>query len=99
MQRAWHGLTEYAGDWRNLLTLSPPWCIIAPMSFDQHQEEILFPTIEDADFEDGWERADDIEFDDDMNGDHASALASAGWGTDEDYGFYGDDGDCFGDEF
>lgn len=27
----------------------------------------------------------------DMDGDHASALASAGWGTDEDYGYYGDE--------
>lgn len=25
------------------------------------------------------------EYDDSMDGDHASALASAGWGTDEDY--------------
>jgi hypothetical protein len=24
-----------------------------------------------------------------MDGDHASALASAGWGTDEDYGYFG----------
>lgn len=24
-----------------------------------------------------------------MDGDHESALASAGWGTDEDYGYYG----------
>lgn len=30
-------------------------------------------------------------YDDDMDGDAASALASAGWGTDEDYGRYGDD--------
>lgn len=28
---------------------------------------------------------------DDMDGDHASALASIGWGTDEDYGFFGED--------
>lgn len=27
---------------------------------------------------------------DDMDGDHESALASAGWGTDEDYGCYND---------
>jgi hypothetical protein len=27
----------------------------------------------------------------DMDGDHTSALASAGWGTDEDYGYYGGD--------
>ena len=26
---------------------------------------------------------------DDMDGDHASALASCGWGVDEDYGGYG----------
>jgi hypothetical protein len=30
------------------------------------------------------------EYDDSMDGDHESGLASAGWGTDEDYGFYGD---------
>lgn len=47
----------------------------------------------------GWnftsnEEEDDSEnddFDDSMDGDHASALASAGFGTDEDYGYYGDD--------
>ena len=27
-------------------------------------------------------------FYDEMDGDHASALASAGWGTDEDYGAF-----------
>ena len=32
------------------------------------------------------------DWDDSMGGDHESALASAGWGTDEDYGFFGDDG-------
>jgi len=30
---------------------------------------------------------------DDMDGDHESGLASAGFGTDEDYGYYGDDGE------
>lgn len=25
-----------------------------------------------------------------MDGDHQSALASVGWGTDEDYGYFGD---------
>ena len=29
-------------------------------------------------------------YDDPMDGDAASALASAGWGTDEDYGYSGD---------
>lgn len=31
------------------------------------------------------------DYDDSMDGDHASALASAGFGTDEDYGYYGED--------
>lgn len=30
-------------------------------------------------------------YDDSMDGDAASALASIGWGTDEDYGHYGSD--------
>lgn len=30
-------------------------------------------------------------YDDSMDGDHESALASCGWGTDEDYGYYGDE--------
>lgn len=33
----------------------------------------------------------DDEFDDSMDGDHDSAMASIGWGTDEDYGAYGSD--------
>jgi hypothetical protein len=31
------------------------------------------------------------DYDDSMDGDEASALASAGFGTDEDYGYYGDE--------
>ena len=31
------------------------------------------------------------QYDDSMDGDHASALASIGWGTDEDYGCYSSD--------
>ena len=34
---------------------------------------------------------DDDYYDDSMDGDHESGLASAGWGTDEDYGYYGED--------
>ena len=29
-----------------------------------------------------------------MDGDHDSAMASAGWGTDEDYGYFGDSEIC-----
>jgi hypothetical protein len=39
-------------------------------------------------YEDDEEDADD---DDSMDGDHESALASAGFGTDEDYGYFGGD--------
>lgn len=57
---------------------------------------------EDPDFEDNGEREeedfdmedldDEPDFEDDaMDGDHESALASAGFGTDEDYGYWGGD--------
>lgn len=35
--------------------------------------------------------ADDDYYDESMDGDFDSAMASAGLGTDEDYGFYGDE--------
>jgi hypothetical protein len=38
------------------------------------------------DYDDG-----QYDYDDSMDGDEASALASAGFGTDEDYGYYGDE--------
>jgi hypothetical protein len=31
------------------------------------------------------------DYDDSMDGDHDSAMTSAGFGTDEDYGYYGDE--------
>ena len=34
---------------------------------------------------------DDSGYDDSMDGDFDSAMASAGFGTDEDYGYYGDE--------
>ena len=34
-----------------------------------------------------------------MDGDHDSAMTSCGWGTDEDYGHYGDDIDAFHDYY
>jgi hypothetical protein len=54
--------------------------------------------------EDEW--YDDIEdvddrYDDSMDGDHESGLASAGWGTDEDYGSYSDPDDygSYGEDY
>tara|TARA_R100001509_G_scaffold103377_1_gene60826 strand:- start:194 stop:352 length:159 start_codon:yes stop_codon:yes gene_type:complete len=34
---------------------------------------------------------DDYDYDDSMDGDWDSGMASAGYGTDEDYGYYGDE--------
>lgn len=48
---------------------------------------------ESADYSDYNDDDDDFEdyYDDSMDGDHDSAMESAGWGTDEDYGYYGDE--------
>lgn len=45
---------------------------------------------EDNSGEVDWENDD---YDDSMDGDHDSAMTSCGWGTDEDYGYYGEDVD------
>ena len=37
------------------------------------------------------EHGDFSDYDDSMDGDFDSAMASAGFGTDEDYGYYGDE--------
>ena len=39
------------------------------------------------------------DYNDFMDGDHDSAMTSCGWGTDEDYGHYGDDIDTFHDYY
>ena len=41
----------------------------------------------------------DDSYDDSMDGDHDSAMESAGWGTDEDYGYYGDDTPMYDDYY
>jgi len=68
--------------------------------FDDMAERTIYPWIDDEgqewDVEDvNYDDFDDFhdeeeEYDDSMDGDHESGLASAGWGTDEDYGYYGD---------
>lgn len=42
---------------------------------------------------------DDDSYDDSMDGDHDSAMESCGWGTDEDYGYYGDDTPMYDDYY
>ena len=44
----------------------------------------------DIDYNDFYEDEDDS-FDDSMDGDADSAFESCGWGSDESYGYYGDD--------
>ena len=44
-----------------------------------------------ADFSPVGHYGDSDDYDDGMDGDFDSAMASAGWGTDEDYGCYGGD--------
>ena len=60
------------------------------MSYEYDDVEDFYGECMDTDLSD-YEVEDDS-FDDSMDGDAESALASAGWGTDEDYGCYGDDG-------
>lgn len=59
---------------------------------DRDNNPYLAGDMQDAWFE-GWDDADAglNYFGNDMDGDHDSAMASCGWGTDEDYGYYGGD--------
>lgn len=67
--------------------------------FDEMAERTIYPWIDDESHdmylwndEDVDDMSDEDDFyDDSMDGDHDSAMESAGWGTDEDYGFYGED--------
>lgn len=66
--------------------------------FDEMAERTIWPWIDDESHdndndEQGWDEYDDWDedYDDSMDGDHDSAMESAGWGTDEDYGYFGED--------
>ena len=62
------------------------------MNYDDYNDfnEMIEDGADDFWYDDG---------DDSMDGDHDSAMESAGWGTDEDYGYYGDDIDAFHDYY
>jgi len=63
-------------------------------SYEDDDMEIHDDTL-DPNFDDH----DDF-YSDTMDGDHDSAMTSIGWGTDEDYGDYGNDNDFYyGDDF
>ena len=58
-------------------------------------DEGLFPariaTLLDIPLQMVYDVIDPEPYDDSMDGEHDSAMASAGFGTDEDYGYYGDE--------
>ena len=61
-------------------------------NYDDH-DDFYGESADYSDYNDensGEEDLDDS-YDDSMDGDHDSAMESAGWGTDEDYGYYGED--------
>jgi hypothetical protein len=66
------------------------------MMYDEDGQEWMvdyseaYDACEDESELDGDELIDSWE-DDSMDGDHDSAMESAGWGLDEDYGYYGED--------
>lgn len=57
-------------------------------------------SLEDDMYYDDYDTFEDMvnDADDSMDGDHDSAMTSCGWGTDEDYGYYGDCDDFHSDE-
>lgn len=61
--------------------------------FDDMAERTIWPWIDDESHDSDDANYDDHDdfFDESMDGDHDSAMESAGWGTDEDYGYYGED--------
>jgi hypothetical protein len=71
------------------------------MAMDEHDmmaEQQLYPWLDDPSCDASCDPSDEDNYDPDadadpgdMDGDHESGFSSAGWGTDESYGFYGDD--------
>lgn len=61
------------------------------MDYSDYNDEVFEMDGEECGHEDG--------YDDSMDGDHDSAMTSCGWGTDEDYGYYGDDTPMFDDYY
>ena len=55
---------------------------------NSYEDDMIYS--DDIDYNDFYEDEDDS-FDDRMDGDAESAFESCGWGSDESYGYYGDD--------
>jgi hypothetical protein len=64
-------------------------------NYDDHNDFWGLPENEldeirdQMDDDEGYDDDYDDHYDDSMDGDHDSAMESAGWGTDEDYGYFG----------
>ena len=65
------------------------------MDYSDYNDEVFEMDGVECGHEDGFEDENsgevDWEYDESMDGDHDSGMTSAGWGTDEDYGYYGED--------
>ncbi len=63
------------------------------MNYDDHNDFWGLPENELDEIRDQMNEDEgyDDDYDDSMDGDHESALGSAGWGEDEYYGYYGED--------
>ena len=75
------------------MTLSKSWSSVwvSDDTRHEHKELVMFdPEDENDETPDCYDEPDDGMTDVEAD---ADALASAGWGTDEDYGYYGDDTD------
>ena len=62
------------------------------MGFNDYDDDFYDNTQHDPDFYDTIDNVvdeDEDDYDDSMDGDHDSAMRDAGWGTDEDYGYFG----------
>jgi len=60
--------------------------------YDKDYDDSQGDTQGDTFTDDGADPGGD-NYDDSMDGDFNSGMASAGWGTDEDYGYFGNDED------
>lgn len=68
---------------------------------NSYEDDMNYDDYNDFHDEDGWNEFDswDEDYDDSMDGDHDSAMTSAGWGTNEDYGDYGDETSMYDDYY
>ena len=69
---------ELYGRWVPCDSCENMWCL----AHGEHAHDCSCPSVE---------RLEGLEDDVPLDGDHESALASAGFGTDEDYGYFGED--------